>query len=66
MLVKYTGFLYYSTRKLSQNTGKGNIMNVFDRHAKKLQRDRTAMNKDYQLFSYLKDEVNVFFLISAG
>ena len=36
-------------------------MNVFDRHAKKLQRDRTAMNKDYQLFSYLKDEVNVFF-----
>ncbi len=32
-------------------------MNVFDRLAKKLQRDRTAMNEDYHQFNYIKDEV---------
>lgn len=42
---------------MSQNPMKGNVMNVFDRQSKKLQRDRTAMNKDYRVFNYLKDEV---------
>nr|CAG4637176.1 EOG090X09JT [Ceriodaphnia reticulata]SVE73058.1 EOG090X09JT [Ceriodaphnia reticulata] len=48
---------YYGARKMSQNAMKGNVMNVFDRQAKKLQRGRTAMNKDYRVFNYLKDEV---------
>jgi len=34
-----------------------NNMNVFDRLAKKLQRDRTAVNEDYLQFNYIKDEV---------
>jgi hypothetical protein len=34
-----------------------NTMNVFDRCAKKLQRDRAAMNEDYHQFNYIKDEV---------
>lgn len=33
------------------------VMNVFDRQAKRLQRNRTALTEDYQVFNYLKDEV---------
>nr|SVE83769.1 EOG090X09JT [Daphnia pulex] len=39
---------------MSQNSHN---MNVFDRLAKKLQRDRTAKNEDYHQFNYIKDEV---------
>ena len=40
-------------RKMSQN----NTMNVFDRTAKKRQRNVTALAGDYHVFNYLKDEV---------
>lgn len=32
-------------------------MNVFDRQAKKLQREAAALREDYRVFNYLKDEV---------
>lgn len=32
-------------------------MNVFDRQAKKMQKNRTALAGDYQTYNYLKDEV---------
>ncbi|KAK6183013.1 hypothetical protein SNE40_010569 [Patella caerulea] len=32
-------------------------MNVFDRKAKRIQRNRTALMPDYQLYNYVKDEV---------
>lgn len=32
-------------------------MNIFDRNAKKMQKDRSAAALDYQTYSYLKDEV---------
>ncbi|KAL8611954.1 hypothetical protein ACOMHN_062583 [Nucella lapillus] len=31
-------------------------MNVFDRKAKRVQRDRSAMSQDHQMYDYLKDE----------
>ncbi len=34
-------------------------MNVFDRNAKRLQRNRTAQLLDYHVYDYLKDEVRV-------
>lgn len=33
------------------------IMNVFDRKAKRLQKDRTALMKDYKVYDYIKEEV---------
>lgn len=33
------------------------IMNVFDRKAKRIQRDRAAMAENHQVFDYIKDEV---------
>ncbi|KAK4023678.1 hypothetical protein OUZ56_009077 [Daphnia magna] len=46
------------TRYMSQNTKTNtSTMNVFDRLAKKLQRDRTALNEDYHKYNYIKDEV---------
>lgn len=42
---------------MSQNIIKGNMMNVFDRQAKQLQRESAASRKDYPVFNYLKDEV---------
>lgn len=35
-------------------------MNVFDRQAKKIQRDHTALQENYQVFNYLKDEVLLY------
>jgi hypothetical protein len=32
-------------------------MNVFDRKAKRLQKDRTALMKDYKVYDYIKEEV---------
>ena len=32
-------------------------MNVFDRKAKRLQRDRAAMAEDHNVYDYIKDEV---------
>jgi len=37
--------------------GGGGAMNVFDRHAKKLQKARAAVAKDAHLYDYLKDYV---------
>jgi len=33
-------------------------MNVFDRKAKRMQRDRTALLADYKVYEYVKEEVN--------
>jgi hypothetical protein len=33
------------------------IMNVFDRKAKRLQKDRTALMKDYKVDDYIQEEV---------
>jgi hypothetical protein len=54
VLIYEIGYLYNGTRRMSQNSHN---MNVFDRLAKKLQRDRTAKNEDYHQFNYIKDEV---------
>nr|SVE75247.1 EOG090X09JT [Daphnia dolichocephala] len=41
-----------------QNTkANASTMNVFDRYTKKLQRDHTALNVDYEKYNYIKDEV---------
>lgn len=40
-----------------QNATQANTMNVFDRKAKKMQRDRSASSSDYLVYNYLKDEV---------
>lgn len=43
---------------MSQNTiQQGGIMNVFDRQAKKMQRNRAAEAENPQMYQYLKDEV---------
>ncbi len=43
---------------MSQSTNQqGGMMNVFDRQAKKMQKDRTALAGDYQTYNYIKDEV---------
>ena len=34
-----------------------NIMNVFDRRAKKMQKNRTASLDDYHVYEYIKEEV---------
>jgi len=41
---------------MSQSTVQGNSMNIFDRKAKKIQRERAA-SMDYETYNYLKDEV---------
>ena len=33
-------------------------MNVFDRKAKRTQRNISALNKDYALYEYLREEVS--------
>ena len=42
---------------MSQKATGASTMNVFDRQAKKLQRERAASRDDYHIFNYLKDEV---------
>ena len=44
--------LYASTSQSGET-----IMNVFNRKAKRLQRDRTALLPDYKVYEYLKEEV---------
>nr|CAG4634919.1 EOG090X09JT [Alona affinis] len=41
------------------SSGQGGTMNVFDRQAKKMQRNRTALAEDPHVFNYLKDEVGL-------
>ena len=38
------------------------VMNVFDRKAKRAQRDRAALAEDHEVYDYLKDEVSSDFL----
>lgn len=46
------------TRHMSQNTkANASTMNIFDRLAKKAQKDRTALYEDYEKYNYIKDEV---------
>ncbi|XP_075214802.1 arginine-hydroxylase NDUFAF5, mitochondrial isoform X2 [Lycorma delicatula] len=45
--------LRYSTLGLSQDS----VMNVFDRKAKLLQRERAALQPDVHVYDYLKDEI---------
>ena len=33
------------------------IMNVFDRKTKRMQKNRTAQMKDYEVYEYVKDEI---------
>ena len=33
-------------------------VNIFNRKAKRMQRDRSALNKDYMVFEYLREEVS--------
>lgn len=57
------GFLKNVNRCISvsssnnQNNGDYNIMHVFDRNTKSLQRTRAALAKDVNLYDYLKDEI---------
>lgn len=46
----------YGVRHASQSD---NVMNVFDRKAKRLQRNRTAWNDDHKKYDFLKEEVRV-------
>jgi hypothetical protein len=38
-------------------------LNVFDRNAKRLQRNRAASAENYKVYDYLKDEVSMFYII---
>ena len=38
-------------------TQQETIMNVFDRKAKRIQKNRTAMREDFKVYDYLRDEV---------
>ncbi len=39
--------------------GKERVLNVFDRKAKRMQKDRVALAEDAHVYDYLKDEVRV-------
>ena len=47
-----------STRCLCSGARPETVMNVFDRKAKRTQRNISALNEDYELYEYLRDEVS--------
>ena len=49
-------------RNYSMQKGE-TIMNVFDRKAKRLHKDRTTMMDDYKVYEYIKEEVKSMSLI---
>lgn len=55
--IKSAAICMMSTRILSTAARSGEtIMNVFDRKAKRLQRDRTTVLSDYKVYEYVKEE----------
>ena len=44
-------------RRYASSQKSEGLMNVFDRKAKRLQRDRTTLLPDYQVYEYIKEEV---------
>ena len=50
----------YFARYLSSNRQSEGSMNVFDRKAKRIQRNRSAADPDYALYEYLREEVSIF------
>ena len=48
----------YNLKFMRAASGKTeHVMNVFDRKAKREQRNRTALLEDYEVYEYLKEEV---------
>lgn len=50
----------FCCRHLSSTASLGkqeNIMNVFDRKAKRIQKNRTALMENYTVFEYIREEV---------
>lgn len=65
--LKLEGYGYGRSRNMqlrkSSSRAQNNVMNVFDRKAKRLQRDRAALSQideNVAVYDYLKDEVNRF------
>lgn len=55
----YSNMVFGSCRSFaSKIETQEDIMNVFDRSAKRKQRNRTAFLKDYTVYDYIKDEVS--------
>lgn len=46
-----------NTTKICRNLSPNNVMNVFDRNVKLLQRERSANNSDVKIYDYIKDEI---------
>ena len=52
------GFLQHNLKIIRGASGRTeHVMNVFDRNAKREQRNRTARLEDYEVYEYLKEEV---------
>lgn len=59
-LGKVTNCLACITISRSASSGSGEtVMNVFDRNAKRFQRDRTTILPDYKVYEYIKEEVSL-------
>lgn len=46
-------------RAYSSLRDQENVMNVFDRKVKRIQRNRAALREDVAVYDYLKDEVSI-------
>ena len=58
-MLKYISEQLTVWRHASSSPVRGEtIMNVFDRKAKRMQRDRTALMTDYKVYEYVKEEVS--------
>ena len=50
--------VFYTTNRQWSSSAQ-TTMNVFDRNAKRMQRNRSALNCDWQVYEYLKEEVGL-------
>ena len=49
--------LFVDNCRLFSSKASEDVMNVFDRSAKRIQRNRTALVENYAVYDYIKDEV---------
>src|SRR6218665_946488 len=49
---------------LTAPVNQESVMNVFDRTAKRKQRNRTAFLENYSVYDYIKDEVRYWFVFN--
>ena len=55
--------LIANTYRVFSSKASEDIMNVFDRSAKRMQRNRTALAENYAVYDYIKDEVLLITLL---